>query len=55
MLHKYPKKYRQINTKSDMYFSIAYQLLLINIDKFESLNKQDMLIADDYSDSFFKD
>ena len=55
MLHKYPKEYRRINTKSDMYFSIAYQLLLINIDKFESLNKQDMLIVDDYSDSFFKD
>lgn len=55
MLHKYPEELKRINTKSDMYFSIAYQLLLINIDKFESINKQDMLIVDDYSDSFFKD
>lgn len=55
MLHKYPIDYRQINTKSDMYFSVAYQLLSANIDKLESLNLSDMLIIDDYSISLFKD
>lgn len=55
MLHKYPRDYRRINTKSDMYFSIAYQLLSANIDKLESLNLSDMLIIDDYSISLFKD
>lgn len=55
MLHKYPEKYQRINTKSDMYFSIAYQLLSRNIDKLESLNVTDMLVVDDYSESLFKD
>ena len=55
MLHKYPENYQRINTKSDMYLSIAYQLLSLNIEKFESLNKQDMLLVDDYSESLFKD
>ena len=38
-----------------MYFSIAYQLLSKNIDNFESLNKNDMMIVDDYCHSLFKD
>lgn len=55
MLHKYPEKYQRINPKSDMYFSIAYQLLSRNIDKFESLNVTDILVVDDYRKSLFKD
>lgn len=38
-----------------MYFSIAYQLLSKNIDNFESLNKNDMFIVDDYNHSLYKD
>ena len=55
MLHKYPRDYRRINTKSNMYFSIAYQLLSNNIDKLDSLNSSNRSLVDYYSISLFKD